>query len=743
MFCGNCFFSEIGEGVAYCPKCGYALEEGNPPNSLPVGSILNGRYLVGRVLGQGGFGITYKALDHVTGDVVAVKEYFPEALCIRGRNGSDVTARHTGDDDFDWGLKGFLREVKTLAQLRDVPGIAHVHEYFEENGTAYFSMDYIEGLDLREWLRRHGGKAPWSELEPILLPVMDALQAVHEQGLVHRDVSPDNVCVTGSGEGVLLDFGAARASLGDRTQTLSVVLKHGYAPKEQYFSRSRQGPWTDVYAMGGTIYRSLTGVEPPDALERLEAVSQGEPDPLLPISHYASVAAGVEDAVFQAMSMEPRGRFQSMRAFRNAMVNSDRVRGGGKPDPGKPNPADEVPVTQAVPHVERPDSPGTTGAYGAYAGAGPSTGGGTATQGQRQEGAGVQAAPTQAPAQGRGSETPWKIIAGAAMVVIAAAVIILAVTVLGPGWGNGNRGGIIPGGGGGSTTENTNTDTNAGTRTLADNDGSVTLSSSGVVTCAEYGYSLTVPTSFTLQGAQDGDANLVNSGLSCTITLTCEDNASGATAGDTLASLSSGTSSSAYTAQGDDWCVVSDESGGSVWYAKAYVESDRIVTMRFDYPSSQKGSCDSVVEAVAPTFVVTGASSASGSTQVSEHTYTLVQQDMTWADAQSYCSSHGGYLATITSEEEYERVLDTMSGTEIAVCWVGGERSGNGWGWVTGETFSFEAWADKEPNNEGGNESCLCLLKNPDDGWGWYDCPNDLGSTYKAYRMGFVMERES
>lgn len=322
MLCYNCFHDN-DEGASFCAHCGRRLDEANPSGTLPAGSILNGRYIVGRVLGQGGFGITYKAYDHRLNRIVAVKEYYPESLCGRSENHISVASSSNGRDDFSWGRSQFLKEAQTLARLANVQGIAHVHEYFEENGTVYFSMTYVEGQDLKDWIEAQGGRVSWQRLSRIVYPVMDALCEVHKTGLIHRDVAPDNICVTKSGRGVLLDFGAARVSLGGRSQSLSVVLKHGYAPKEQYYTKGHQGPWTDVYAMGATIYRCLTGEVLPESLERSEALTQGMRDPLRPIGDYVSVEPWVEEAVERAMEVDASNRFQSMGEFEAALKDGE------------------------------------------------------------------------------------------------------------------------------------------------------------------------------------------------------------------------------------------------------------------------------------------------------------------------------------------------------------------------------------------------------------------------------------
>lgn len=322
MLCGNCF-GEEDEGARFCRHCGFELKA-DEPGVLPVGYVLHDRYLIGRVLGQGGFGITYKCLDRASGGVVAVKEYYPQTLCRRAEGSSEVMPTQAGTRDFAWGRGRFLQEAETLASLRNVSGIAHVHECFADNGTTYFSMDYVDGTDLKHYLVRYGGRVTWNRLRRIILPVMDALVSVHEQGLVHRDISPDNIIVSKSGAGVLLDFGSARLSLGDRTQTMTVVLKRNYSPVEQFFEHGKQGPYTDVYAMGATIYRCITGRIPLTSMQRFEAMATNRADPLPPMSRYASVSPDLEVVIAQAMSVEAKHRFQTMEAFRNALL---QVRG--------------------------------------------------------------------------------------------------------------------------------------------------------------------------------------------------------------------------------------------------------------------------------------------------------------------------------------------------------------------------------------------------------------------------------
>ena len=232
------------------------------PMALPEGSVLSGQYVIERVLGQGGFGITYCARDHKTGDYVAIKEFFPGSMASRA-NTTVVPFSDERGEDYKYGKECFIEEAKTLAQFIGNDGIVRIYNYFEENGTAYFVMDYIEGTTFDEYIKQNGGKLSFDEAYKTLSPVLDALGIVHSRGIIHRDVTPDNIFITNDGKVKLLDFGAARYSLGDRSQSLDVVLKHGFAPKEQYVRRGKQGPYTDVYSLGATFYFALTGKRPP------------------------------------------------------------------------------------------------------------------------------------------------------------------------------------------------------------------------------------------------------------------------------------------------------------------------------------------------------------------------------------------------------------------------------------------------------------------------------------------------
>lgn len=316
--CYNCF-RELNESDQVCPDCRYnpADDEGKFPMALPHGTILAGKYITGRVLGQGGFGITYIAQDYKTKKLVAMKEYLPDTMASRGGNHTVTAYTGSAGENFNYGKDCFLEEAKTLAEFIGNENIVRVLSYFEENGTAYFAMEYVEGESFQSYIKSHGGKISWDEATRFLLPVMDALAAVHSKGIIHRDVTPDNIFITKDGVVKLLDFGAARYSLGDRSRSLDVVLKHGFAPKEQYTRHGRQGPYTDVYTVGASFYFALTGKKPPDAIDRIE-----EDNLIPPTSLGVAISAAAEDAIMKALSIQPQERFQLMADFKAALLGT-------------------------------------------------------------------------------------------------------------------------------------------------------------------------------------------------------------------------------------------------------------------------------------------------------------------------------------------------------------------------------------------------------------------------------------
>lgn len=287
------------------------------PLALPGGTILAGQYIIDKALGQGGFGITYRATDHKTNERVAVKEFFPDTLAYREMT-TVISYPGERSENFVYGKESFLQEARTLAEFIGNENIVRIHSYFEENGTAYFVMDYIEGKSFDEYLKERGGKISVEDAKSILIPVMDALNAVHGKGIVHRDVTPDNIYITDDGTVKLLDFGAARYSLGDKSRSLDVILKHGFAPKEQYTRRGKQGPFTDIYSLAATFYFAITGKRPPDSVDRLDV------DDLIPPSNLGvDITDYQEKAILQALSVQPADRFETMAVFKKVLLNEN------------------------------------------------------------------------------------------------------------------------------------------------------------------------------------------------------------------------------------------------------------------------------------------------------------------------------------------------------------------------------------------------------------------------------------
>ena len=328
--CYNCF-KEIPEGNGPCPYCGFDLSENvkKYPVALEAGTVLNGRYLIGRVLGQGGFGITYLAYDQSLKARVAVKEYMPNDMAARVGTTVSVAMKSRAED-FTYGLERFNEEARTLAKFMGQPGIAGVTDYFDENGTSYFVMDYIEGISFKTYIANQGGKVSVEEALDVMIPVLRALTAVHAEGFIHRDVTPDNIYITKDGNVKLLDFGSARYSLGDKSKSLDVILKVGYAPKEQYTRRGRQGPYTDVYSCAACLYAAITGYLPPESLERLDK------DTLVPPSQAGvEIPLYLERAILKGLAVQPEDRFRTAGEFLEALESQEVVELPGGPGKGQ------------------------------------------------------------------------------------------------------------------------------------------------------------------------------------------------------------------------------------------------------------------------------------------------------------------------------------------------------------------------------------------------------------------------
>ena len=301
---------------AFCPHCGRSSEYDCPIDHLPPGTLLNhGKYLLGAAIGAGGFGITYIGLETTLNMRVAIKEFYPRGYVSRSSTiANSITTAMNRQQFLEDGKKRFLDEARNLASLSADPGIVNVREFFEENNTAYIVMEYLDGKTLKDYLRERG-TIPYKEVFSLLLPAMRSLETVHENGLIHRDISPDNIMIVKGGV-KLLDFGAAREYFDDEDEkTLSVMLKRGYAPVEQY-SKKGQGAWTDIYALCATMYKCITGNTPIEPfMRRTEELE-------LPSAMGIQIDARFEQVLMKGLEIYPEKRYRKVKALIDAFQSA-------------------------------------------------------------------------------------------------------------------------------------------------------------------------------------------------------------------------------------------------------------------------------------------------------------------------------------------------------------------------------------------------------------------------------------
>ncbi|MCI8963660.1 MAG: serine/threonine protein kinase [Eubacterium sp.] len=315
-----------------CPHCGFSCADYRQvKNSLPLYEILNGKYLVGKVIGVGGFGITYIGWDFYQGKKVCIKEYFPRGVAARFTEAEkalqgegavtysvDVYTQNTEQarNAYIHGLETYIKEAETLSKFFFMPGIVSVRDFFYGNKTAYIVMEYIDGINLKQYAKKCGGRLQPDFLFPLLKDVLKALNEVHKTGIIHRDISPDNMMMTMDGKVKLIDFGAAKRY--GNGQEAAVLLKHGYAPIEQYDKNGNQGPWTDIYSICASIYYLLTGIKIPRATEReqRDTVSllqaQGVPIP-----------EEQDFVIRKGMSIRQEDRYQNVADFYHALYGQE------------------------------------------------------------------------------------------------------------------------------------------------------------------------------------------------------------------------------------------------------------------------------------------------------------------------------------------------------------------------------------------------------------------------------------
>ena len=298
---------------------GQVQMEAHTVTQIKLGSSIQG-YDIKAILGVGGFGITYLAFDRNLGKSFALKEYFPGDFAQRNKGGT-VRAKAAFTDDFSWGKNRFLEEARVLARFQH-PNIVGVSRIFEANGTAYIVQEYQSGRSLKQWLSELEGPPNQLELDLVIKPLLDALELIHSNGILHRDIAPDNIYIRDDGTPVLLDFGSAREAVAQKAHTVSAIVKGGFSPPEQYSTRGKgQGPWSDIYALASTLYVAVTGETPPEATDRILN------DDLKSIRELSKIdyRPGFLNAIEWGMRVTPSERPQSVSLWRAAMLEDSSI----------------------------------------------------------------------------------------------------------------------------------------------------------------------------------------------------------------------------------------------------------------------------------------------------------------------------------------------------------------------------------------------------------------------------------
>ena len=309
--CENCFCETDKEP---CPECGFDRSWYKPdPTVLRVGSILENRYVIGGVIGKGGFGITYLAYDMKLECKVAIKEYYPFGLALRNIGSTLVSvANEDAESVFKGGAEKFYNEARLVAKFNGNPNIVSVYDFFYENDTVYFTMGFLKGQTLKEYLNEHGALSAGQTIT-IANDISNALMAAHSLNVLHRDISPDNIMICDDGTNKLLDFGAARQVISEGSQSLSVILKQGFAPLEQYQKKGKQGPWTDIYSLGATLYYAMTLHLLDDPMSRLENDEEYS-------SNQYNIPEDIWKIIKKATMLKREERYQNIFEFKKRLL---------------------------------------------------------------------------------------------------------------------------------------------------------------------------------------------------------------------------------------------------------------------------------------------------------------------------------------------------------------------------------------------------------------------------------------
>ena len=307
--CLNCFGTLDRTGT--CTNCKrHFSEDIATVGALPLRSLLAGRYLISAPLGRGGFGITYKAYDMLTRSRVAIKEFFPKGYASRAQKAFALEITDgAGGKVFNYWLSAFIQEAKVLTSIKHMEGIVGIYDFFLTNNTAYIVMEYLDGMSLHRFINGRGGRLHLGETLNIMRPVLETLLLLHQHGIIHKDISPENIQIVNNKTIKLIDFGAA-SIYNQNVSKPFFVLKKGYSPIELYNQTGSQGPWTDIYEIGATIYTCLVGYPPPVATERYTL------DKLVPPSQLGVKIQTIrEKTLLRALAVNTQDRYNNIGAF--------------------------------------------------------------------------------------------------------------------------------------------------------------------------------------------------------------------------------------------------------------------------------------------------------------------------------------------------------------------------------------------------------------------------------------------
>ncbi len=314
--CFRCM-NTYDNSLSYCPKCGDITIENNIRGYyIPVGTILKERYLIGEKINHGAYSITYVAWDSQAGQKVVIKEYMPRELCHRISNSLSVIQKPSEEANLSFyeGLRSFIEEAKTVATFKHVEEIITIYDVFEENNTAYYVAEYVHGMLLSKYIEKYGKMQKYMAIN-IITKVLEALNTIHKKGLIHRDLSPNSIFITEDNEVKIFDFGASKFVSSSYSKSLDFMLTIGYSPVEQYVTNGTRGPWTDIYSVGAILYKMLTGITPPDAMER-----SVKDELIMPSKIVRNLDKNIENTILNAMNIRVTDRTKSVDEFMNNLI---------------------------------------------------------------------------------------------------------------------------------------------------------------------------------------------------------------------------------------------------------------------------------------------------------------------------------------------------------------------------------------------------------------------------------------